>query len=90
MKIYQEHYCQSKHRTHRTTAKCLWPKACWISGNGPYASLAWCRVLTVQLYKNLESAVAAQQMIAATGCGGACYNRHEIIVLNFPHLDDRK
>jgi hypothetical protein len=66
------------HRSYRTLAKCLWPRACWIAGNGPWASLAYCRVLTIELHSTRERAEQAKRMIDSTGCGGGCYRQHKI------------
>lgn len=89
MKTYRSHYCDARHRTYRTTAKCLWPRAYWIAGDGPYATTARCRphVLTVELWPTREAAEAAMRAIGASGCGGACVRRHELIRLHFDHLE---
>lgn len=79
MKTYRRHYCDSNHRTIRTLAKCMFPRAQWIGGVGEYACLAWCRVLTVQLYRTVEEAEAAKRLIDSDACGGLCSNRHEIV-----------
>lgn len=50
-KVYRYHYCTKKHRSFSTAAKCLWPKAHWITGEGSYALLARCNVLTVTLHQ---------------------------------------
>jgi len=82
VKIYRRHYCERRHRTYRTLAKCLWPRALWIVGEGPYATLAWCpRGLTVELHRTREAAEEAKACIDVTGCGGLCQGRHEIIIL---------
>lgn len=79
IKVYRRHYCDRNHRSYRTTAKCLWPRAIWIHGEGPYALLAWCGVLTVTLWRTLEEAQNSKKVIDATDCGHACRGRHEII-----------
>ena len=58
-----------------------WPKACWISGNGPYALLAHCDVLTVTLWSSLEETVIPKRMIDIGACGGKCRGPqgHEIV-----------
>lgn len=93
MKIYQRHYCDSRHRTFNTKARCLWPRAIWIMGEGKYAVLAWCcgsygwmkgkKTLTVTLWETHEEAVKAMRQIDETGCGGKCSGDHEIIVIGF-------
>ena len=54
----------------RSIAKKRWSKAEWITGNGPYALLAWCRVLTVTLWSSLQEAHRERELIDQIGCGG--------------------
>ena len=56
-----------------------WKHAEWITGNGRFALLAHCRVLTVTLWKTIGEAEMAKQRIDETACGGACIGMHEII-----------
>ena len=81
MKTYRRHYCERKHRTYRTLAKCIWPRAVWVVGEGPFALLAWCRDLTVTLHWDYDGAVEAKRLIDSDACGGRCTNRHEIVKL---------
>lgn len=82
MKTYRRHNCTRTHRTYTTLAKCIWPRALWIHGNGPYASVARCgRGTTVALYPNAQDAHDAKALIDNTGCGGLCQRRHEVIHL---------
>lgn len=81
MKVYRKHNCTSQHRTWRTHAKCVWPKAYWVHGEGPFASVAWCRVLTIQLYESAGEAQQAKEIIDKTGCGGVCHRQHELVEL---------
>ena len=67
-----------------TTAKRRFPNAAWITGNGPWASLAYCKVLTVCLYATREQAHAARAFIDQTGCGGGCYGDHRVINIEEP------
>ena len=85
-KVYRRTYCQRAHRTHSTTARCVWRRAEWVARKGPYATLAWCRVLTVELHATLDEALAAKRVIDASGCGGRCRGRpsHEVIRLALP------
>lgn len=71
-----------RHRTYQRTAECLWPAAAWVSGEGPWAVLAHCRTLTVTLHADLEGAEKAKQTIDDTACGGRCYHRHEIVLID--------
>jgi hypothetical protein len=51
----------------------------WVHGAGPYASLAYCGVLTIERYATLESAVKAKRAIDWSGCGGSCARAHLIV-----------
>lgn len=63
-------------------ARKRWGKrAAWIVGDGQFALLAWCRVLTVTLWGTRQEAEASKGDIDATGCGGLCSREHEIIDL---------
>lgn len=85
MKTYRHHNCTRTHRTWTTLAKCIWPRAIWIHGNGPYASVARCgRGTTVLLAERLEDAQEAKELVDDTGCGGLCQRRHEVIQLLKP------
>ena len=54
-------------------------KAESIEGEGQYALLAWCRVLTVMLCQTRDEAEEKKKFIDEIGCGGFCTNKHEII-----------
>jgi len=81
LKVYRRHNCHAEHRTLRALAKCMWPRAVWVAGEGRYATLAHCDVLTVQLHQTREAAESALGMIDRTGCGGGCHRHHELIRL---------
>jgi hypothetical protein len=70
-----------RHRSYRTLAKCIWPQAYWVAGEGPWASLAHCNVLTIELHRTRATAEAAKRAIDGTGCGGRCHRHHEIVHL---------
>lgn len=81
LKVYRNHYCERQHRSYRALAGCIWKRSrpAWITGEGPFALLAWCRVLTITLHPTEAAARQAKARIDATGCGGFCSNRHEIV-----------
>jgi len=56
-----------------------WRHAIWIRGDGPFAVLAHCRSLAVELHKTLEAAERAKAAIGRSACGGGCHKDHEII-----------
>lgn len=84
MTTYRRHNCASLHRTWATLAKCVWPRAYWIQGDGPYASVAHCRVLTIVLAQTAQGAQNAKALIDDMGCGGWCTARHEVVRLAIP------
>jgi hypothetical protein len=68
----------------RTKARRRWAKkAAWIDGDGAFALLAPCRVLTVTLWTTRDEAEREKTLIDSGGCGGQC-NRllHKIVDLN--------
>lgn len=82
--IYRRHNCIRQHRTFRTFARCIWPRAVWIAGNGPYAVVAYCGVTTITLHADPDAAQEALATIDATGCGGRCSRHHKLIRLEIP------
>lgn len=58
-----------------------WPQALWIDGDGCFALLAHCKVLTISLHTRMSNARKWKSMIDSTGCGGGCQRDHEIINL---------
>lgn len=75
MITYRKHECPTKHRTRRTLAKCLWPYAYSVEGEGDFATLSSCRhnVLLIVLHSTEQKARQALDLIAGSGCGGACH-----------------
>ena len=76
-----------RHKDLRTLALCIFDwgrmpedKAEWVVGEGEWATLAWCRVLTVTLWPTFEKAASALATIEG-GCGGYCHQDHEIVRL---------
>jgi hypothetical protein len=62
-------------------AKKLWPKAHWIEGAGPYASVSHCPPgTTVMLCKTMVEAQQAKAFIDELGCGGQCNGKHAHVV----------
>lgn len=66
-------------KTFKQKAKRKWRNAEWITGNGKYALLAYCDVLTVTLWPTYEEAVMRKAFIDKYACGHACYKHHEIV-----------
>ncbi len=80
--------CPVKHQTYNVAARCQWPRHCWVSGEGEWAVLAWCRVLSVSLWPSLEDTQSALAEISLpkSVCGGRCHNKHEIVHLLVPSI----
>ena len=74
--------CGHNHRTTRALAKCLWPRAAWIVGEGEFAVLAHCRALTVSLWADAAAAEESKLFIDRSKCGGLCRGAHEVVHLN--------
>lgn len=82
IKRYRQHGCRSQHRNYREWARCAWPSARLGSGEGPFATVARCRMgnLTVHLHPDLDSAHRWHDAIALpSGCGGVCTGHHELV-----------
>lgn len=82
MKRYTRHGCRATHRTYNRFARCAIKSATWVTGEGPYAVIAWCRVPTVTLWITQGEAERAKTFIDATGCGGRCSRQHEVVKLD--------
>ena len=85
-KIYRRHNCSSNHWLYRRMARCIWRRAVWISGEGPYACVANCgRGTSVTLHETCESAQASKRQIDWLGCGGFCHwSGHKVVELELP------
>ena len=73
--------CTRAHGDWHALAGCLFPTAEWIAGEGPFAVLAWCRVLTVTLHPTRADADASREWIDRCGCGGRCHRAHDVVRL---------
>ncbi|MET7639348.1 hypothetical protein [Streptomyces sp. NPDC005438] len=91
-KRYRQHHCTRAHRTYNALAKCMWPRAVWVCGEGPYATVSRCpsggrrNALTVALWSTHEAALSAKKIIDDSMCGGSCWGArgHEIVQLINP------
>ena len=79
--VYRRHNCTRRHRTYSAFARCNWPRAAWITGEGPFAVVAYCRVTTITLHTTMDGACSALDLIDAGGCGGRCTRHHKLIRL---------
>lgn len=90
-KKYRRHNCHTNHRLYSRMARCIWRRAHWITGEGPFASVSYCpsgpyrRAITVELHETLEEAQLAKLGIDQAGCGGRCSkSNHDIVQLVLP------
>jgi len=83
VKVYRDHRCGRQHRAWPALAHCMFPRAAWIAGDGPFAVVVWCGVTSVTLHPAVETAEHALETVGATGCGGRCVRRHELVRLDF-------
>ena len=58
------------------------------AGDGPWATVAWCSLLTVYLHRSLEGAATALSLINGSGCGHDCWGDHELVNLAEPEWID--
>ena len=67
----------------RPVAEKKWRDAEWIAGNGQYALISQCNVLTITLWADLAIAKACKELIDKTTCGAMCCGTlgHEIVDL---------
>ena len=79
---YRQHHCQATHRTTTTFLRCAFKRIAWISGTGPYALIAWCGTTTITLWETHTAAADAQSALDSHGCGGRCYGKHTLALIN--------
>lgn len=73
--------CRRRHQTWNAVARCRWPRAEWVHGAGPFATLAHCGGLTVMLHRIRAEAEQALRFLGQFGCSGRCHGRHELVEL---------
>jgi hypothetical protein len=74
--------CGARHRTWRRLARCRWPGAAWVTGEGRFASVSLCPPdVTVMLFREREKAEEAKGLIDRLACGGRCWKRHRLVDL---------
>ena len=77
------HHCGRRHQAYPALANCIWPHAAWVSGNGAFACLEWCGVVSVSLHPDLAAAQLALAKVDQDGCCSRCTGRHELVRLAF-------
>jgi hypothetical protein len=65
-----------------------WPRACWVSGSGPWALVALCggpRRTSISLWQTEEDAVRRKaSLVCGSGCSGSSSIEHKVIDLRLP------
>lgn len=74
--------CMTSHRNYNALARCEWPAAAWVRGEGPYVVVSLCPAGTITLHANVDDAFGARDFMDLHGCGGRCEMRHEVRCLD--------
>lgn len=82
-RVYREHYCERRHRTYLTLAKCVFWKAGTITGDGPWA-VPSCTWFTISLHDSQEEARETIRFLNQGHCGHRCVGQHRLIFLDIP------
>lgn len=88
MQVCHVHNCERNHRTYKAFAKCVWPRAEEVVGEGRLATITRCgsggyrSYVVVHLHSDPSRAQAALDLIDETGCGGRCSRNHELVELS--------
>ena len=56
-------------------------KAEWVAGEGRFALLEPCRVLTIRLFASQWDALVERNQLNDDGCGERCLGTHEVVDL---------
>ena len=81
MHIEVPHHCGRTHRGFQSLAECTWHEAAYVIGDGPYALVAHCDMLSVALFETAAEAGQARRRMNTVGCGKTCEGRHQLAVL---------
>ena len=57
-------------------------KAEWVTGEGRYALVEPCRVLTIHLFAYKRDALSALKLANTAGCGERCVGDHRLVKLD--------
>jgi len=83
---------QERPRSHADIARRTWPDHAWITGEGPYATVSFCKnydpppepgdhTTTVMLHATMDLALQAIDLIDRMGCGGGCTRDHRLFMI---------
>lgn len=80
MKSYRFHPCRAQHDTPKAMLECIHDGAAVIEGDGPFATISWCRAATtaITLWQTEAEADDARASLDQFRCGPTCYRHHEV------------
>lgn len=73
--------CGKRHRTFSARAKCIWPTAIYVRGEGRHALVTVCPVPAVSLFPDYQSAREDLDLLARHRCGPWCRRHHELVTI---------
>jgi hypothetical protein len=76
------HGCGRTHHCWQSLAECRWPEAAFVTGDGPFALVARCDMVSVALYETAHEAARRWKRMDTVGCGRGCDHRHEVVELD--------
>lgn len=82
MPIDIPHGCGRTHHCWQSLAECTWPEAAFVTGEGPFALVARCGMVSVALYATAAEARRRWKRMDTVGCGRGCVHHHDVV-----HLD---
>lgn len=68
MRTYRNHNCSTTHADLRSFVRCAVPGVEWVTGQGSFAVIAWCKPVTVTLYETEPDALAGVYELGDRGC----------------------
>ena len=81
MHIDMAHGCGRTHHGYQSLAECRWPEAAFVTGDGPWALIAKCDMVSVALYESREEARRRRKRLDTVGCGRTCDGLHDVVDL---------
>jgi len=76
------HGCGRTHHCWQAVAECTWPDAAFVTGDGPFALVARCDMVSIALYETAHEVQRRWKRMDTIGCGRRCEHRHEVVVLD--------
>ena len=79
MHIDVDHGCGRTHHGYQSLAECRWPEAAFVTGDGPWALVARCDMVSVALYATRDEARRRRKRLDTVGCGRGCEGQHDVV-----------